>query len=178
MGYTVTFYAVKAHELARRMRETPDELLAQVEAQFRQESPTEDAALRVLRARVARICRGDLPADCDADDYLALCWLAEVAAERFQICGFEGFRRLSFLDELAIWPELKRHPAPFLLPRSANDYPSVGYLSVEDAKAFVGETFHQLPPSTDRDVNNLREDFHYAVTTLVADNLDLLAVLL
>ena len=178
MGYTITFYAMDGQTFARQMRESPDELLAKVEPVFRQQAPDDDAAWNVFRDRATKLCRGELPADSDADDYYALCWLVEVASQRFQICGFEEFRHPSFLEELAIWPELKRHPAPFPLPQSTDDYPSAGYLAVEQAKVFVEDTFHRLPLSTDRDVLNTRDEFHYALTTLVDDNLDLLAVLL
>ena len=92
MGYTITFYAMEGQTFARQMRESPDELLAKVEPVFRQQAPDDDAAWNVFRDRATKLCRGELPADSDADDYYALCWLVEVASQRFQICGFEEFR--------------------------------------------------------------------------------------
>lgn len=178
MHYSIDFYAFDGRAFARLLRESPDNILADVEKLLRHQIPNDEEAWDALRDRAKRFCRNDLPDDCDRDYFYTLSWLANAAgAEPVQICGFDGFRHLGFLGELAIWPELQHHPCPFPLPQCTDDHYCAGYMPVEAIKTFTEETFRQLPPSIDRDVINLRDDFHYTLTTLADDNLDLLAIL-
>jgi hypothetical protein len=178
MGYTVTFYAMDGQRLARDMRDAPSDVLGKIESRLRERAPSEGTATRGVLDAAARLCRGDLPPDCDLEYFCALCWLAEVTAERVTICSFQDFRHLSYLEEIGIWPWMQRRPPPFPVPRCQDESPQVGFLSVNDIETFALPEFARLPRSDDRDVLNARDEFRDVLESLVPDQLDLLGVLL
>jgi hypothetical protein len=176
MGYAVMFYAMDGNGFARQLRDSCEELLEKVRQQSK---ACGDPGYVIDVAR--RICRDEipdrLPRSFGLDYFYALCWLAEVASERVQICSFQGFRSLAYLDEIGIWPWLLRRPPPFPVPRSGDEAPSVGYLPVNDIQRFALPEFARLPLSRDQDVVNARDEFRDVLETLIPDHLDLLAVL-
>ncbi len=178
MGFTITCYAMDSQVFARQLQESPEDLLDRIDQLLQHQLPEDYTARQVLLDTARRICRDDIPADCGLEYFCALCWLAEIASERVTLCSFQGFRRLSFLEAIGIWPWLMRHAAPFPIPYSEDSCPSVGFFPVADMDAFLAlPESARLPPSKDRDVLNARDEFCDVLETLVRDRIDLLAVL-
>ncbi len=177
MAYTVTFYAMDGKAFAAEMRESFGDLLGRIEARASEHSADAEAKRQVLAAAAA-ICRGDLPPECELEYFCALCWLAEVTSELVTVCSLQDFRHLSYLEEIGIWPWMLRRTPPFPVPRCQEEYPEVGFLSVEDIETLALPEFARLPQSDDREVLNARDDFRDVLESLVPDRLDLLGVLL
>jgi hypothetical protein len=176
MSYTILFYAMDAEAFGRRLSDSPAELLDAIDQRLRERSIDEPVRASVLEATRA-ICRREIPELCGAPYFDALCWLAEVTSERIQICPFQEFNRLSYLEATAIWPLLARFAPPWPVPRGEDDVPQVGFLPAGEIAPFALAEFSRLPPTDDRDLANARDEFRDVLETLVPDGLDLLAVL-
>ena len=155
-----------------------DVLLQAAAEIMRQQGDFTEEGVRDIVGKVATICRGKLPAICDDEYFDALCWLAEAVGDKVEICPFQDFRRLSYLDNVGVWPWFQRFPPPFSLPRGADDTPQAGFLPWSELKSFAIPEFSRLPATDDSDVLNARDELRFVLETLVPDRLDLLAVLL
>jgi hypothetical protein len=178
MGYTISFYAMDSQAVARRLRESSEDLLKKIEEQLRRQAPECESERQNLLNAARGICRGEIPENCGVEYFLALTWLAGETSERVPICRFQEFRRLSYLDAVGIWPWFARFQPPFALPRGEDDGPQAGFLPWAEIDSFAFPEFFRLPATEDRDVLNARDEFRYVLETLVPDKLDLLAVLM
>jgi hypothetical protein len=178
MGYTITFYALESQAFARQLLGSTEDVLQKIDERLRQQSPENDAARETLLEAARAICNNNLPPECGWEHFHALAWLAEVTSERVPICPFQDFRHLSYLDDIGIWPWLERFKPPFAVPKVQEDVPQVGFLPADEIESFALPEFDRLPFTDDRDVANARDEFRDVLETLVADRLDLLALLM
>lgn len=177
MTHTCTFYAIDAQAFARQLLHSAGEVLAKVESRIREQGYSNPVWIKRILDAVDVLCRGELPSDCGFEYFLGLCWVAGAAWEPVTICSFQDFRRLSYLEEIGVWPWLQRRAPPFPVPRCREEAPQVGFLAVEDIETFALAEFSHLPKSVERDVLNARDEFRDVLDSLVVDHLDLLAVL-
>jgi hypothetical protein len=179
MGYAITFYALNGRDFARRLRESTT-LLQEVEARIHEAAQGEydEQGLHLALTTANIICRNEIPADCGLEYFYSLCWLAEVAAERVAIYPYQGFRHLSYLEEIGVWTWFQQARPPFAVPICNEPPPEVGFLAADDIEHRALPAFDALPPNECRDVNNARDELKDVLETLVSDRLDLLAVLI
>lgn len=204
MTYSIEFYALKEHEFAARLQSQSPSLLSELEARLRAEEEEDDdgdddasdeesdgdddddvidneASLRLILDAARRICQNDLPADCGEEYFCAFWWLLELTSERITICDFQDVRRLSYLEDIGIWPWFQGRAPSFPLPHSSECDPNAGFLSWQDMPDIVSTGIQNLPPprdtSTARYALIAREEFQHVLSTLIDDQLDLVAVL-
>ena len=181
MTHSIAFYAMNGQEFARELRESRQSLLDRLKQQIRRTTPEseyDELGLQLVIDAANNICRGASLRNCGAEYFYALGWLAEIATERVAICSFQGFRDIGYLEEVGIWPCLLCSLPPFSVPACTEPLPQVGFLSVSDAKNCRIACLDHLPPSDDREVNKARLEFQEVLESLMADDLDLLAVLM
>ncbi len=203
MTYSIEFYALKEHDFAARLQSESPALLSELEARLRAEDEDDDgddqesdgesddddddevidheASVSLILDAARRICQNDLPADCGEEYFCAFWWLLELTSERITICDFQDVRHLSYLEDIGIWPWFQRRTPSFPLPRSSESYPSAGFLSRQDMPEFVTTGIESIPPprvaSTASYALNARDELQHVVSTLIDDQLDLVAVL-
>ena len=183
MSYTVTFFALGATDFADKLQSSQSELIRKVEERAREQlgaAPTEEDLkdLRVLLDGAECTCSDELLSDSHPLHDSAMLWLADaVGAERVPFCKLQEFRHLSYLEETGIWDWLTHFPAPFPVPVCSDPPPAVGFLSRSRIIEILERDFDLLPETSDRDVDNARDDFQFLLETLRDDGLDLLAVL-
>jgi hypothetical protein len=166
-----------AKNVSSRFAAERESLLESTAEIMRQQGDFSDEDMQSTLSKVAEICQGKLPATCDVEYFNALCWLGEAVGEKVEICPFQDFRRLSYLDAVGIWPWFRRFPPPFSLPNSEENVSQAGFLPWTELESFALPEFSQLPDTDDSDVLNARDEFRYVLETLIPDKLDLLAVL-
>lgn len=88
---------------------------------------------------------------------------------------------MSYLEDIGIWPWFQRRAPSFPLPHSSESYPNAGFLSWQDMPDIVSTGIQNLPPPRDtsaaRYALNARDEFQHVLSTLIDDQLDLVAVL-
>lgn len=204
---SIEFYALKEHQFAARLQTQSQALLLDLEQRLNAELEEDDeeensddefeseddgdeddedvldkaATIRVILSAAERICQNDLPVECGEEYFSAFRWLIELASERITICDFQDVRHLSYLEDIGIWPAFQRRTPSFPLPRNSEGYPSVGFLSRQDMPVFVSTGIQKLPqpldPSIVSYVQNARDELQNVVSSLIDDQLDLVAVL-
>jgi hypothetical protein len=184
MGHAITFFALNSQDFAHQMRNSEQELLDRIVQLVRRRSegkpPDEhlESELPILLDAARRLCQNSVPHDCRHEYFYALCWLADVATERVVIGPFQKFSKFSYITEIGIWPWLLRTHPPFAVPVCREPPPQVGFLSSQDMQSWTLASLNDLPPNNDREVNKARQDFRDVLESLLADQLDLLAVLI
>lgn len=176
MSYTIYFYAMDPDAFARRMADSADTLLTEVHQQMIGSRHCANSDLTPVLEAAKRICARSLPDDCDASYFLALCWLASVAAEPVPIGMFDSIK-LPYLEAIGIWPWMRQHEPPFAIPRSKQTPPEVGYLSAESIRDVALPGFENLPKVDNKAVLHGRNEFREVLESLADDKLALLAVL-
>src|SRR5262245_19827140 len=101
--FSVYFFAIDTPRVVREFATGRDALLEHVEQRIRDQQQFADEDVLSTVAKAGEICRGQLPADCDAEYFHALCWLAEVVGEKVTLGVFLRFRRLQFLKDVGAW---------------------------------------------------------------------------
>lgn len=206
MSYSIEFYALKEHEFAVRLQTQSQALLRELEQRLNAELKEDDeeeysddefqseddgdeddeevrdktATIRVILSAAERICQNDLPAECGEEYFAAFRWLIELASEHITICDFQDVRHLSYLEDTAIWSWFQKRTPSFPLPRNSEGYPAVGFLSQQDMPEFVSAGIQKLPqpldPSIVNYVQNARDELQNVVSSLIDDQLDLVAI--
>ena len=178
MSYSVYFFALDAKCVANQFVATPKALLNRMEQSIRDQRRFSEDDIQSTVAKAGAVCLGEIPKNCDAEYFHALCWLAEVAGEKITIGSFLGFRHGQFLRDIGVWPLFLRSGAPFAVPLCAEPPPQVGFMDAAAIGWFAITGFDRLPTSNCAEVNYARQEFQEVVESLAEDKLDLLAVLL
>ncbi|MES2792230.1 MAG: hypothetical protein V4719_21615 [Planctomycetota bacterium] len=178
MSYSVHFFGIDAQQLTDKFGASHQPLVELVAQRIRQARRFSKKDVLSTVSKVAAICEARLPADCDAEYFHALCWLAEVVGEKIAIPSFVAFRHIHFLNDTGVWQWLSRSEAPFSLPRCEDPPPTVGYINTDDMEQWAVPGLIQLPAADIPESRYARQEFLEVLESLVEDKLDLLAVLL
>jgi hypothetical protein len=118
MSYSVYFFAMNSALVVHRFQSESEQVICATDARIRREGRFSDEDVRSTVAKARAICSGSLSANCDAEYFHALCWLAEVVSEKITIPSYLAFRRISYLTDIGIWPLLQGHSSPSSLPQT------------------------------------------------------------
>lgn len=140
-----------------------------------------ESTIQAILNAARNICRNDLPPECGEEYFCALGWLLELTSEHITICEFQDFRYLGYLEDIGIWPWFQRRTPSFPMPRNSKGFPDAGFLSLRDMPEIAATGIQSLPPPRDpytaRYALNAREELQHVLSTLIEDQLDLVAVL-
>jgi hypothetical protein len=176
LRYSIYFFVMDAADFAAQLVERRL-LLDRMVERIRSELECSEREIEESLELAERLCLGKLPDDCEPEYFSALCWLAEAGSEKVQIPPFVLFRSLSFLDDIGIWPFLRKSRPSFAMPVCSDPPPEVGFLPSGDASNMLAE-LQELPECDDSEATDARQEFLEVLETIVDDRLDLLAVLL
>ncbi len=178
MKYSVHFFGIAGRNVADQFRIAAQVILNRMEQQIRSAQRFDEEEIRNTLAKAATIGAGQLPDDCDAGYFDAVCWLADVTGERINIGSFIGFKSLSFLTDAGIWPLLLQSRPEFSVPVCSDPPPQIGFLGNEDIQHIAIPSIAQLPSAQSAEAAYARQEFQEVLESLDADKLDLLAVLI
>jgi hypothetical protein len=177
MGYSVHFFALHAADFGQQMVAAPQQIAERVAQRLRDQQCFTDREVQSTADKAALICQGELPRRCNSKFFDALAWIGEELGERIDVSSYQGFRRMSFLEEVGIWPWLLESRPSFAVPRCPEPPPQVGFLTAADMAKILDSGFAQLDPSVSKEALYAREEFKDILESLVEDQLDLLAIL-
>jgi hypothetical protein len=176
MSYVIHLFAFDADKTLSAFQNEASDIASQTEAKMRQDDSFSKKEIAYTKKYVDRILNHEIKIPSSESYFNAMCWIFDTISEKIVAGSLQGFRRLSYLDEIGFWNFFLNDKPPFAIPVSDEKPPQIGYLN-HDSIANVVLELKKLSPSKLVEANYGRQEIIEILESVSDDKLDLLAVL-
>ena len=137
MCCTIDLFAHEGESFAKRLRQSPGEIVAQTE-EWATAEDFEESDFEIGMEHVRQFCAGKTPAEIEDEFFDALRWIGAATMESIEIIELTELTPLGILS-CGIIPGVLKHSAPYWLPPGRTETPLAGYLPWQEMAAFQFE---------------------------------------